>query len=220
MISAYSPYDEQILANPNDAEAYFNRGVYLLEAGENFEIAKEDFIQAISLDFNIADAYSNLALIYDIQEDVGATQTCLEKALEADPTHVVSWYALGTLHAIYGRHEEALSALAKVLEIELDFQEDDEFLEEDFSFAMDAFALRARIYLEMNANDLALAECLASKAFDPDGNECELLEIVALLRLNCTAEAKTILQALQEEGNIERKDLEEHPLLIEILEIL
>nr|WP_281351853.1 tetratricopeptide repeat protein [Entomospira entomophilus] len=172
------------------------------------------------MEFNLADAYSNLALIYDIQEAPSATQTCLEKALEADPLHVVSWYALGTLHAIYGRHEEALSALAKVLEIELDYQEDHEFLEEDFSFAMDAFALRARIYLEKGENEFALAECLASKAFDPDSNECELLEIVALLRLNCTAEAQALLDTLREQGNIEQKDLEDHPLLMEILEIL
>lgn len=211
-----TPYDQRIATNPQDAEAYYERALFFLEEQSDFEQAKEDFIQAINLNYELADSYSNLALIYDLQKNEQSALECLNKAIKIDPNHTVSWFALGTLHSIYGRHQEALSALAKVLAIESDFQDDDEFLEEDTYFSIEAFALRARIYLEIEDNALALAECQASRAFDPESNECELLEVVALWRLNQEVSAKNLFQQIIKDKKIDHESLNEHPIFQEL----
>jgi tetratricopeptide (TPR) repeat protein len=215
-MSNRNSYDHRIETNPTDGQAYFERALFLFDTEEDLEQAKEDFIQSINLGYEEAEAYSNLALIYDMLEDNTAALECLNKALEFDPDHVVSWFALGTLYSIQGKTDEALWALGKVLEIELDFDEDDDYIEEDNSFAMEAFALRTRIYLEQNENALALAEARASKAFDPETNECELLEAVAALRLGKTDDVRSLLKGIQYGEEFSFEELKEHPLFCEL----
>lgn len=62
-----SPYDQRIKEHPEDAKAYYERGVYFLEEPTTPRSSQKDFWRCIDLGDFIADSYSNLALIYDME---------------------------------------------------------------------------------------------------------------------------------------------------------
>ena len=60
---AIQDYGQFIQLDPNDAQAYANRGVSFHDMGQ-YQRAIEDFDQAIQLDLDLAEAYAGRALAY------------------------------------------------------------------------------------------------------------------------------------------------------------
>ena len=67
--------------NPNDAQAYNNRGIVYAEKGD-YDDAIQDFTKAIELDPNITTAMVNIGLAYAKKGDTDNARIWWEKALE------------------------------------------------------------------------------------------------------------------------------------------
>nr|MDJ0659935.1 tetratricopeptide repeat protein [Crocosphaera sp.] len=60
---AITDYNQAISLNPNDADAYYNRGFAYSQLGEN-QKAIADYNQTISLNPNYTNAYYNRGTVY------------------------------------------------------------------------------------------------------------------------------------------------------------
>ncbi len=79
--SAEIDFNEAIRLNPNDAEAYNNRGAVRLQQGD-IEGAIADYNEAIRLNPSYADAYYNLAKARSDQGDIQGAINDFQKASE------------------------------------------------------------------------------------------------------------------------------------------
>lgn len=212
-------FNEAIHLNPEDPDLYFDRGCYYFE-DEQLELARADFLKAISLDKDFGDAYHQLAIMADMEDDTEQALAYMKKAVEVDEEDVISWFALGTLYAFDHQYEPALMALAKVLRLEADMGESSTEWDEMDCFSHDAYTLRTKIYIDLDQDEAAVAEAAAALIFNSQMNECQMFRALALLRLDRREEAQTLLNEILEHGIITRDELAEHKKLHLLVELL
>ena len=107
-------YTQTIEANPDDAEAYFNRGVVYYQQ-ERYEQAIADFDKAIELEPNYAEAYYNRGWVYLLQNDF---QHGIDDETSAIELGSVQAYLLrGTAYVIAKKYQAGLDDFAKYKEI-------------------------------------------------------------------------------------------------------
>jgi Flp pilus assembly protein TadD len=78
---ALADLNKAIAIDPNDAKAYYNRGVLYHEQGK-LELALVDYNKAIALNPNLAEAYINSSVTYVKMGNTEAAKTNLQKAQE------------------------------------------------------------------------------------------------------------------------------------------
>ncbi len=79
-------YTKAISIDPNDAEAYINRGVAYTNL-RKYEEAISDYTKAISIDPNDANAYCNRGNVFYLKGDCFNAKKDWEKAIELYPSY-------------------------------------------------------------------------------------------------------------------------------------
>ena len=105
--------------DPNDADAYYDRGVDYYNLGE-LRRAIEDYDTAINLDPNYADAYYGRGVAY---YDLGELRRAIEDydtAINLDPNYADAYYGRGLAYGQLGRVDEAIADLARASELGVD----------------------------------------------------------------------------------------------------
>ena len=86
IIKSIEDYNKVLAINPNDAEAYFNRGNVYGQKGD-FNHAIEDFNKALAINPNDADAYYNRGGAYYDKDDYDRAIEDYNKAIYIDPNN-------------------------------------------------------------------------------------------------------------------------------------
>lgn len=113
MKEKFSKYDQAIALNPNDAEAYYNRGIDKRDAGQNEE-AIVDLNKAIELKPTYK-AYHNLGFI---KFNMGLHQEAIadmDKAIALNPNEPELYYNRGIMMQNLGEDEVAVSDFDKAI---------------------------------------------------------------------------------------------------------
>ena len=100
-----------------EAEAWFQKGLDLEEAGAPAEDAVEAYQKALELNPEAAGALVNLGTIYYRQRKFADAETYYCEALEADPTYPLAQFNIGNLYDELGRLDEALEHYRLALEL-------------------------------------------------------------------------------------------------------
>lgn len=100
---------ETVAIAPNDADAWFNLGTTLFEAG-NLDEAATALTEATKLDARRADAYDALGVVRAEQQKLDAADVALSRALEIDPRNARAWNNRGNVLRGLGRTSEATAA--------------------------------------------------------------------------------------------------------------
>lgn len=95
-----------IAPTPNDAEAYYKRGVAYGEKGE-FDLAIEDFNKVIALNPDSAEAYYNRGFAYNSKGAIDRAIEDYNKAVQLNPNYTLAYYNRG--NAYYEKQEFAQS---------------------------------------------------------------------------------------------------------------
>ncbi|MFB2737952.1 tetratricopeptide repeat protein [Umezakia ovalisporum] len=101
-------YTQAFGINPNDAGAYYNRGIFYYSQGE-WDLALADFTQAIKLNPNYAGAYYNRGIVYYSQGEWDLALADYTQAIKLNPNYALAYYNRGV---VYGNQEEWDLALA------------------------------------------------------------------------------------------------------------
>ena len=107
-------YDEAIRLNPNEAEAYFNRG----NAYHNLNKKKraiEDYDKAIRLNPQFAEAYHNRGTTY---RDLGQYNRAIEdydETIRLNPNDAEAYFNRGNAYKLQGKKVEAIANFEKFI---------------------------------------------------------------------------------------------------------
>ena len=102
------------------ANAYYNLGLIYAESSE-FDRAERNFLKAIDLDPDFAQAHANLGTLYDTLREYPGALNQLETAIQLDPENPVYHFNLGLVYAKTNRLGEAISQFKKALQIDPGF---------------------------------------------------------------------------------------------------
>ena len=106
--------DESSLLKKKEAKKYNNLGVTSFHNGA-FEMARDQFLQAVSLDENFAESYNNLGLVYtEMQEEEKATEA-FSKAIELNPDLPAVYNNLGYVFYKQGSYDQAIEMYNEAL---------------------------------------------------------------------------------------------------------
>ncbi len=120
----------QVQTNAQASEHY-NRGVENQQQG-NFDLAIEEYTEAIALDPQLSDAYVNRGIVYYRQGDFYQAIADFDQAIALDPEHADAYYIRGAAYYHKGDDARAFADLERALELGLNpskKQDAEEFLE-------------------------------------------------------------------------------------------
>jgi len=148
------------------SQTYFYFGVFgMAHPGEVFPKARVNAVKALELDETLPSAHNALAVIHILYDwDWDAAEAESRRAVELSPGVSVTHAHLADYMSIRGRHDEAISEIRQVLDL------DPVSVEYNRWFALILY--RARRYGE------SLAQCKVSEEFDP--NDANTLWFFAL----------------------------------------
>lgn len=109
-------YNQAIHINPNDAEAYLNRGIAHSDLG-NCQGAIQDYNQALNISPNYAAAYYNRGIAHFGLEDKQTEIEDYTKALEIDPEFADAYRDRGLARAEIGHRWGAVEDLQKAADL-------------------------------------------------------------------------------------------------------
>ena len=112
-------YTQAIALDPQDADAYYNRGNAYAQRGD-LDLAIADLDQAIALDPQDAEAYFSRALAYAQAGQFDQALLDLNKGIDINPRDATAHYLRGAVYAQLGEREEAISDLERALDLGLD----------------------------------------------------------------------------------------------------
>lgn len=112
-------YDKAIELNPDNADAYCERGDFYYEAGE-YDKAAIDYDKAIELDPNGANAYYNRGCAYSEMREYENAIADYNKAIELDPGDAYTYYSRGLAYHEKGEVPKAVSDLEKCIGLSTD----------------------------------------------------------------------------------------------------
>jgi tetratricopeptide (TPR) repeat protein len=105
---AISAYDLAISINPNDSNAYYNRGILKAELGDK-QGAVSDYDRSISLNPNNSSAYNNRGILKADSGDISGTFSDYNQAIALNPNDSDIYYNLGAFKHKLGNKYGALS---------------------------------------------------------------------------------------------------------------
>ena len=114
---AVASYDEAIRLDPEDAEAYFNRGVAYDNPGE-YTAAIRDYSKVISLDGTDVEAYLHRADAYVDLEQFEAALQDYEECIRLNPEDSDAYFSRGLTYFRLGQYRAALDDYHQSLSID------------------------------------------------------------------------------------------------------
>jgi len=112
-------FDELVKKEPNNANAYYHRGI----AHQRMNLLDEaitDFTKAIELDNDDADAYFHRAQIYYNNLEWDKSVPDLNRAIRLNPDYAEAYYGLGMIDEQIGEWKKAIEDFSAVIEREPD----------------------------------------------------------------------------------------------------
>jgi tetratricopeptide (TPR) repeat protein len=129
--------------NEPDAQAveHFNQGlahhkVYQLSQDlDQLDLAIQEYINAIDLDSEYADAFTNRGVAYGMKGDLNQAFADFDQAIELDPEDGLAYYNRGIVYDKKGDLDRAIADYEKALELGLDpaLEREAELFLEEFS---------------------------------------------------------------------------------------
>jgi tetratricopeptide (TPR) repeat protein/S1-C subfamily serine protease len=162
VLSELKRYDEGLAAITQAiylaprAAWYVNRGI-LYRRQQKYELALDDYNQAIELNPNHANAYNNRGNLYQDLQKYELALDDFNKAIEINPNFAILYYNRGNLYINQQKYDLALSDYNQAIEL-------------DSKLAM-AYYNRGVLYDDQRKYELALADY--SKAIDINPNLAE-----------------------------------------------
>lgn len=105
---AVRDFSEALKLNPEDSNAYSNRGLANFYLGARTQ-AIDDYNQALRLDPGLAKAYKNRGFTRWLEQDIRGAMLDLKQAITIDPTYVPAYQTRGRLQFQQGEMAEALA---------------------------------------------------------------------------------------------------------------
>lgn len=109
---AVEEYTAILDLEPDNAEAYGNRGLAYSQMGE-IGLAIEDFSRLIEINPQDAKAYYNRGIRYAQLEDFDRAIADYDRSIEINPSYAVAYFARGLVHQELGRNQEATRDIQK-----------------------------------------------------------------------------------------------------------
>jgi tetratricopeptide (TPR) repeat protein len=129
----WSEYDKQfqqkidectkaIRLNPNDAEAFYNRGIAYCGgqtywSGCDYDKAIADFTEAIRLNPKFAKAYHYRGLVYQFKRETDKGIADYTEAIRLDPKFVEAYYSRSEAYANKSDHDKEVADLTEVIRL-------------------------------------------------------------------------------------------------------
>ncbi len=115
---AIKAYDEAIRLDPNDADAWYNKGEALNYMGESkYDEAIKAYDEAIRLDPQLAEAWFWKGNLLNAQGKHDEALEAYDEAIRLDPNDADAWVGKGVALNAVGDNTEAENAFAKALEL-------------------------------------------------------------------------------------------------------
>jgi len=115
--SALEDIEKVIQINPNEAIAYYDRGLLCVKSSGDINKALNDFNKAIELNANYVEAYVNRANMYlKLRELQKAINDCT-KAIELSQNNFEAYFNRGLAYVNIGEFAKALDDYNKVIEL-------------------------------------------------------------------------------------------------------
>lgn len=108
--------DRVLQLDPQDAEAYNNRGVAYAKKGE-YDLAIEDFNKALELNPKYVEAYNNRGNAYGKKGEYDKAIADFTRVIELNPQYAEVYYTRGAAYAIKCEYELAIADFNKVIEL-------------------------------------------------------------------------------------------------------
>ena len=102
--------------NEQDADAWYNKGVQLLDSGSSEEAIK-CFDKALEINPQDADASINKGRSLHNLARFDEAIECCDKALEIDPNHANAWSKRAEVEDQLGRKQDAVRSYREVIEL-------------------------------------------------------------------------------------------------------
>lgn len=109
--------NEQIAANPKNADLYHARAKYYLNE-RNFEAGFEDMRQVMTIDSFKAEYFITLSDLYFVTNQTGNSKASLEKCLTLDDKNVDAMMKLAELYFYVKKHDKCFEYLNMALKID------------------------------------------------------------------------------------------------------
>ena len=127
---ALKALDKAIELKPEDAKAWYNRGIVLAKL-ERYDEALEAHDKAIELKPDYADARYNKGVTLGALDRKEEALAAYEKAIELKPDYAKAWYNKACVYSLKGDKEKALEILSEAIELDVKYKEmaktDDDF---------------------------------------------------------------------------------------------
>ena len=109
-------YNEAIALNPNDAEAYFNRGNVYQESSQ-YQLAINDYDRAIAIDSNHVKAYYNRGNIYKNLKEYDRAIADYDRVITFDLSHAGAYSNRGDIYKEKEQYKLAIADYDKAIAI-------------------------------------------------------------------------------------------------------
>jgi len=116
LADAVKAYNQALEIDPENPDAWNNKGLILAVAG-NYREALKCHLKASDLDPENVDAISNVGMIHTKLDNTEKALEWYDRALEMDPAHETTWNNKGNLLSKMGNYEEALKCYDRALKI-------------------------------------------------------------------------------------------------------
>lgn len=114
---AVDSFDELILIDPGNAQAYNDRALILSGGLNQYEEALASLEAAIEIDPNNANYHFNKGMILEAKESYDEALRYYGQATTLNPSLEVAWYRQGLVLKDQGRYNDSLSSLSRALDL-------------------------------------------------------------------------------------------------------
>ena len=117
---AMEAYSRVIELNPNNPNAYNNRGVAYNARGD-FDRAVEDYTKVIELNPDDAIAYNNRGGVYYLKGEYDSAIVDFSKAIELNPDYAIAYNNRGVAYHLKKEYDSAIEDYTKAIELNPDY---------------------------------------------------------------------------------------------------
>ncbi|MCY4552978.1 MAG: tetratricopeptide repeat protein [Candidatus Poribacteria bacterium] len=149
---AIEAYSHAIDLNPDNADAYINRGATYIKKGKH-DLAIENCNKAIQLRPDYALTYSNRGVAYDKKGEHDLAISDYDKAIELKPNYADAYNNRGNAYGNKGEHDRAIIDYTKAIELNSEFA--------------DAYHNRGVAYYSKNDFDQAITDYTKAIELNP-----------------------------------------------------
>lgn len=136
--------NEALKLNPQNAKAYFNRGV-AYQAKQDLDSALNDYTKSIDLDSEYCDAYYNRGIVYEKKQQYNQALMDYDKVVKLKPVYIADVYiGRGNAYRGLSNSDRAIENYGKALQAD--------------STKVEAYSNRGSVFADLEKYDEALAD--------------------------------------------------------------